>query len=113
MKRPSIADPWVFNERMQTSQGKFSFQGETRGGKTVQIDDLTPDGWGVEVKYRDKTKWENEEKIVDQMRRQSDLAKECGLKGFRWETNSETTRDTMWELIEKNNIEMIIPVLVD
>ncbi|MGH2396924.1 MAG: eCIS core domain-containing protein, partial [bacterium] len=113
LKRPASAEQWVFNERMQTSQGKFSFQGETRSGKTVQLDDITPDGWVVEVKYRDKTKWENEAKIVDQMERQSELARESGLLGVRMEVTNQKTMDTMWGLIKEHKIEKILPVLVE
>jgi hypothetical protein len=111
LRRPAIADEWVRNERMQTSQGNFSFQG-TLGRGHVQLDDITETGWITEVKYRNRTHWADRHKFEIQLRNHSDFARENSLPGVRWEVDSLESMDEIWDVIRDLRITNIVPVHV-
>jgi hypothetical protein len=111
LRRPAIADEWVRNERMQTSQGNFSFQG-TLGRRSVQLDDISEAGWVIEVKYRNRTHWADRHKFEVQLRNHSDFARENGLPGVRWEVDSRASLDEVWNIIRDMRITNVVPVHV-
>jgi hypothetical protein len=78
----SGAPEHAFEERMQTSQGKFSYNVYRDGKVVFEIDGISVDGWLEEVKIQQNMGRLDE--ILAQLRIQADFAETYGLKGVRY-----------------------------
>ena len=85
------APEFAFEERMQTSQGKYSYgvydrmtrsDGTVRNVLVFEIDGISVDGWLEAVKIEQK--FSSVDDILAQLRRQANFAETYGLKGVRY-----------------------------
>ena len=73
----------AFEERMQTSQGNFSYVVYGEGGRPVfEFDGISVDGWLEEIKIAQSMGRIDE--IMAQLRVQADFAETYGLRGVRY-----------------------------
>jgi hypothetical protein len=56
-KRPKTAEHWAFYERMSADQGSYSLVGKVNG-VAFQLDDLSPEGFILDTKFRTHTPFE-------------------------------------------------------
>jgi hypothetical protein len=111
--------PGMFEERMRTGSGENSFLANLRDGRTVEIDDIGPDGSIHDTKTRSGTvedfpETKNPGKIRDleiQMEKQSEFIKENGLPEGTWETNNSEFADLLGEIRIRLKIKNISIVL--
>jgi len=82
-KRPVTGDEAIFEERMQTGQGRFSLAAyNDKGEQIIQFDGISANGFVEEVKIEQSI--EKVDEIVTQLRRQADFARDYGLKGVEY-----------------------------
>lgn len=83
ISRPAVADEAIFEERMQTGQGRFSLAAyNEKGEQIIQFDGLSPQGFVEEIKIEQSM--EKTDEIMSQLRRQADFARDYGLKGVEY-----------------------------
>lgn len=83
IRRPVTGDEAIFEERMQTGQGRFSLAGyNEEGQQIIQFDGLSPDGFVEEIKIEQSM--DKIDEIMAQLRRQADFARDYGLKGVEY-----------------------------
>ena len=95
----------AFEERMQTTQGKYSLAVYDRGVAVIELDGISVDGWVEEIKIEQKLA--NVDDIMAQLRRQADFAEAYGLKGVRYsiaspEVAREVESRVATELLKRN-----------
>lgn len=79
----SGAPEHAFEERMQTSQGGYSYSVFGEGGRPVlELDGISVDGWLEEVKINQNMGRLDD--ILAQLRTQADFAETYGLRGVRY-----------------------------
>lgn len=72
----------AFEERMQTSQGRYSYAVYSEGRRVLELDGISPEGWIDEIKIGQSM--DRVDDIVTQLRRQADFAETYGLRGVRY-----------------------------
>jgi hypothetical protein len=72
----------AWEERMQTSQGGYSYTVYVDGTAVVELDGLSVDGWLEEIKINQNM--ERVDEILAQLRKQADFADAYGLNGVRY-----------------------------
>ena len=86
IRRPAVGDEAIFEERMQTGQGRFSLAAyNEEGEQIIQFDGISPDGFVEEIKIEQSM--EKVDEIMSQLRRQADFARDYGLKGVEYSIN--------------------------
>jgi hypothetical protein len=82
-KRPATGDEAIFEERMQTGQGKYGLAAyNDKGELIIQLDGISPNGFVEEIKIEQAS--EKVDEIMFQLRRQADFARGYGLKGVEY-----------------------------
>jgi hypothetical protein len=95
-QRPGVADEAIFEERMLTTQGKYSLAAYSEDGEMViQFDGISPEGFVEEVKIEQSA--DRVSDIVTQLRRQADFAQNYGLKGVEYSVSPPSVA----ELVEQ------------
>jgi Domain of unknown function (DUF4157) len=93
-----------FEEAMRTNQTQFSYDVDFEG-KTVQLDDIQPDGAIVEVKTRDtgRTMWERETEKWDPAEHTQDVAEEMAAGAHQAEPGTPPWKTKL----SKANVEQL------
>jgi hypothetical protein len=83
--RTEGAPEFAFEERMQTSQGKYSYEVvDAKGKSVIEFDGISDDGWIEEIKISQGESEANIDEIMSNLRRRAQFAEEHGLKGVRY-----------------------------
>jgi Domain of unknown function (DUF4157) len=83
----------AFEERMRTSQGRFSFGIYEDGRLAAELDGVSLEGWIEEVKIGQSLG--RLEEILAQLRRQSDFARHYGLRGVHYSIQPPAVADAV------------------
>lgn len=83
----------AFEERMRTSQGRFSFGIYEDGRLAAELDGVSLEGWIEEVKIGQSLG--RVEEIVAQLRRQADFARHYGLRGVHYSIQPPAVADAV------------------
>ena len=90
----------AFEERLQTTQGKYSLEVYGEDGKAlIEFDGISVDGWIEEVKLGGRP-----EEIVIQLRRLADFAEAYGLKGVRYSITSPEVAGEVESLVAEQGV---------
>jgi hypothetical protein len=107
VRRPRIVDDWVRNERMQTSQGNYSFAGTRQTGRAagdkrtdIQLDDISLDGFVKEVKHRTQAHVRDRRSFEIQLESNTEFVRKNKLSGVIWEVDDTATEVEVLLLIK-------------
>jgi hypothetical protein len=102
--RPRIGDEWAFEERMQTTQGRYSLAAYSSDGKpVVQFDNITSDGWIQEIKIEQSKVQE----IVAQLRTLGGFAEDYGLRGVKYSVEPPSVADEVEQQVAEEGMRSV------
>jgi Domain of unknown function (DUF4157) len=103
----SGAPEFAFEERMRTSQGKFSLT-VIDNGVAMELDGISEDGWLENVKIEQKPGKLDE--IVARLRVEADWAQHYGLKGVHYSIAPPTVADAVEQALAEQGVRNVYRV---